>query len=345
MARQKIPLASDNCSPAHPLILKAVIEANEGYASAYGADFWTEEAEKAIQKTFKSECKVFIVPTGTGSNIFGLRLSCQRHESVLCSDTAHLAHQEAGAAESLVGCKLLLVPSKEGKITPQAVLEELERETAIGKHSTLPRVLSLTQSTEVGTVYTLKELRALSKLCKEKNLFLHIDGARLYNAAAYLKVSLHEIAEAASIDILSLGGTKNGLLGAEALLIFNPSLEAASDHLHKQTLQLTSKMRYLSAQYPPLLKDDLWLTLAKQANQKAQEIASIIKSTPGLSLNYPVETNQLFFTAPADWISLIQEKVFCYPWDISKNELRFVTSWNTSDEEIAKLRSIFSEVN
>ena len=345
MSQKKICLASDNWAPAHPLVMKAIAEANEGYAPSYGGDAWTNEAESLIQKVFKSKCKIFFVPTGTGANIFALRLCCKAYESVICTDIAHIHYQESGACEALVGCKLLTVPNKEGKVTPDEIVKKLKRERDFGKHSTSPRVLSIAQPTETGTVYTLPELETLAKLCKEKNLLFHIDGSRLYNAAVSLNTSLHEIMEAAHVDILSLGGTKNGLMGAEALVIFNPHLQEGSDHLQKQMLQLLSKMRYLSLQYIPFFKNDLWHALATQANQKAQEIAFIIKSTPGLSLSYPVETNQIFFTAPASWIPLIQEKIFCYPWDTEKNEVRLIASWNTSDEDVKEVRSILSEVS
>jgi threonine aldolase len=345
MSQKKICLASDNWTPAHPLVIKAVVEANEGYAPSYGSDQWTEEAQKVIQEVFRSKCKVFIVPTGTGANIFALKLACRRYESIICTDIAHIQYQESGATEALVGCKLLTVPNQEGKLTCEAVLKKLKSERAFGKHSTFPRVLSLTQPTEVGTVYSLEELKSLSKLCKEENLLLHIDGSRLYNAAVSLKISLDEIVNSIHLDILSLGGTKNGLMGAEALLIFNSALHEGSDYLQKQTLQLLSKMRYLSAQYIPFFKNDLWHTLAAQANQKAQEIASIIKAIPHLALSYPVETNQIFFTAPSAWIPLIREKIFCYPWNPEKNEVRFITSWNTSEQDIKDVKLALSEIS
>ncbi len=345
MSQKKICLASDNCAPAHPLIVKAVAEANEGHAPSYGSDAWTEEAGNLIQLAFKSKCKVLVVPTGTGANVFALRLCCKAYESIICTDIAHIHYQESGAAEASVGCKLLTVPHKAGKVTPEALVKKLKKERAFGKHSTSPRVLSITQPTEIGTVYTLEELRELAHLCKEEKLLLHVDGSRLYNAAVSLNTSLDAIAESGHVDIMSLGGTKNGLIGAEALVIFNPLLQEGSDHLQKQMLQLLSKMRYVSAQYIPFFKNDLWHTLATQSNQKAQEIASIIKSTSGLSLSYPVETNQIFFTAPASWISQIQEKIFCHLWDAEKNEVRFITSWNTSEQDVKEILSVFSEIS
>jgi len=345
MSQEKLCFASDNWAPVHPDVLQAVLQANEGYAPAYGADLWSEEAQKLIQSAFKSKCKVFFVPNGTGANVFGLKISCKRHESVVCTDIAHIDYQESGAAESVVGCKLLTVPHRGGKIVPEEIKKKLQMERAFGRHSTFPRILSITQPTEVGTVYTLEELRSLSKLCKEEGLFLHMDGSRLYNAAVSLKISLDKLIEAAQPDVLSLGGTKNGLMSVEALLIFNPSLEEGSDYLHKQSLQLLSKMRYLSTQYIPFFKQDLWKALALQANQKAQEIAAIIKETPNLTLSYQVDSNQVFFTAPASWIPLIQEEIFCYLWDRERGEIRFIASWNTSDEEIKRLRSVFSKIS
>jgi len=340
MSQHKIYLASDNWAPAHPLIMEAVLEANQGYASAYGSDPWTEAAQQQIQKVFQIPCKVFIVPNGTGGNILALKLCVHRHESVICTDIAHIHYQEAGAAESLIGCKLLTVPHRDGKLDPESVLKKLTHERAFGKHSTSPRVISITQPTEVGTVYSLEELESLARFCKEEKLLLHMDGSRLYNAAVSLNVDLHEIVRAAHVDILSLGGTKNGLMGAESVVIFNPVLHAGSDHMHKQTLQLLSKMRYLSAQYIPFFEQDLWKTLACQANQKAQEIAAIITKNPQFSLSYPVETNQVFFTAPAASIPLIQEHVFCHLWDHEKNEIRLIASWNTSALELDALQLI-----
>jgi threonine aldolase len=340
----EVYLASDNWAPAHPLIVQSVIEANEGDAPAYGADPWTLQAEKLIQDTFRAPCKVLFVPTGTGANILALMLACQRHESVLCTDSAHIQYQESGAAEALVGCKLLTVPHRNGKITPQEIRRKLVSERAFGKHSTAPRVISVAQSTEVGTVYTLEELKQLSQLCKEEKLLLHIDGSRLYNAAAALGCGLHELVEAAHADLLSLGGTKNGLLGAEALVLLNPALEKGADHLQKQALQLLSKMRYLSAQYIPFFKEKLWQLLAEQANLRAQEIASFFLEFPQLVLSYPVETNQLFFTAPEATIAAIQEKIRCHLWDKEKRELRFIASWNTSQEEVAAVKRILSGI-
>ena len=341
MSHHKIALASDNWSPVHPAVMDALLTANQGYAPAYGADIWTEQAQALLQKEFPSSCASFIVPSGTGSNVFGLRLACRRHESILCTNIAHIYYQESGAAESLIGCKLIPVAHSNGKLTPEAITKTLIKERAFGKHSTAPRIVSITQPTEVGTIYTLEELHHIAALCRQEHLLLHIDGSRLYNAAASIGSTLQDITDAAQCDILSLGGTKNGLMGAEAHVIFNTSLLEGSHHVHKQTLQLMSKMRYLSAQYIPLLENKLWHTLADHANKKAQELASVIEKTPQLTLSYPVETNQIFFTAPPTWIPLIQEHISCYSWDLEKHELRCITSWNTSPEEIQAAQNIF----
>lgn len=341
---KKLYFASDNWAPAHPQILKAIHDANEGYAPAYGGDAWTEKAQKVIQDAFKSNCKVFIVPTGTGSNIFALKLACRAHESVICTDSAHINYQETGASEAIIGCKLLSVPHQEGKLRPEAVLKKLKSERSFGKHSTSPRVVSIAQTTEVGTVYNLEELQSLSKLCKEEGLLFHIDGSRFYNALMHMQIEPHQFIEQVPIDILSLGGTKNGMLGAEALLIFNPEMHAASEYLQKQTLQLSSKMRYLSAQYLPFFHDKLWKNLAANANLRAQEIASVIRSIPHLTLSYPVDSNQVFFTLPEQWIPLLQEQVFCIPWDKEKNEVRLIASWNTSEQDIKEFQKILMAI-
>ncbi len=343
MPKEKIYLASDNFAPAHPLIINAISEANSGFAPAYGSDSWSEKAEMLIQTAFNRTCKVVFVPSGTGANVLGLKLSCQRYQSVICTDIAHLQYQESGAAESIVGCKLLTIPHEEGKATPETILKKLKSERAFGRHSTSPRVLSITQPTEVGTVYSIEELRALSELCIAEKLLLHMDGARFFNAIVHLGTTFEKMT--AGVDFLSLGGTKNGLLGAEALLIFNPSVQEGWDYLQKQTLQLVSKMRYLSAQFIPFLEKNLWETLASQSNHKAQEIASLIKRSPHLDISYPVQTNQIFFTAPASWIPIIQEKIYCYLWNEDKSEVRFIASWCTSKSDIDNLRELLETLH
>lgn len=336
----KTCLASDNCTPAHPLILEALAEANMGFTSSYEEDPWTLKAIQLIQEAFQKKPKVHMVPTGTGANVLALKIACRRFESAICTNMAHLCYQEAGAAEAVTGIKLLPIPHHEGKLTPATVKEKLQTERAFGKHGTLPRLLSITQPTEVGTVYSREELKALAKLCKEEGLLLHIDGSRLYNALVHLDLSPAAFYDIIPVDILSLGGTKNGLMGAEALVIFNPLLQEGTDYLHKQTLQLLSKTRYLSTQYIPFFKQKLWHTLALHANQKAAEIARILQEVPALSLSYPVESNQIFFTVPSAWIPRLQEMIYCYIWDEAKNEIRFVTSWNTSDQDVLAVKNL-----
>jgi len=341
----KICLASDNYAPVHPDVIEAILSCNTGPSVAYGDDPWTKKAIELIQHEFKNECKVLIVPNGTGANVLSLRICCQRYQSVLVSDISHIDHQESGAAEALVGCKLLKVASINGKIYPEAIKKRIEAEKAFGKHSSKPAVLSIAQSTEVGTVYTLAELEAISMLCKQENILLHIDGCRIFNASVYLNASLSEIIQVANPDIVSFGGTKNGLMGVESVLIFNKDLCDGADHLQKQSLQLLSKMRYASAQYIPFFKNKLWKSLAQNANDKAKKIADIIKNTKNMHLTHEVETNQIFFTVPCSWIHLIQEHVTCYLWNKEKNEIRFIASWNTTEEEIISLKTLFSKIS
>jgi threonine aldolase len=339
--KPKIFLASDNWAPAHPLVLKAICEANNNNAPAYGGDEWTKDALSLIQEQFRTQASILMVPTGTGANICALSLSCRRFESVICTDIAHINAQESGAAEAMAGTKLLTVPHENGKIKPEAIIKKLTAERALAKHGTLPKVVSIAQTTEYGTVYNLKELQAIADLCHRENLLLHMDGSRLYNAAIFLNTSLHEITKTANVDILSLGGTKNGLLAAEALIIFNKDLAAGAEHIHKQHLQLLSKMRYLSAQFIPFFKNKLWHDLAKHANEKAQEVAAIINNIPQLKINYPVESNQIFFSAPPMWRDIIQEHIHCMTWNKEHHELRLITSWYSSDEDIRALKDFF----
>jgi threonine aldolase len=340
----KIFLASDNTSPAHPAILSYLLQVNEHHAPSYGLDFWTEKSSERIAEIFQRPCKVIFVPTGTGANVLSLKLMLKAHHSVLCSDIAHIAKSETGAAEAIVGCKLLQVKSHHGKITPEDALDTLNDERHSGKHGTLPTTLSITQSTEVGTIYHLEQLKALRNFCKEENLLLHIDACRIYNAAVSCNTDLKQMIDAAEPDIISLGGTKNGLLQAEAVVIFNRALYEGADHLQKQTLQLLSKMRYLSAQYIPFFENDLWKSLAAHANKQALHLATFLQSIPKVKINHPVETNQIFFSVPPSWIPLIQEKIACFVWNKPLNELRFITSWNTSDQEIEAACSVFSKL-
>lgn len=342
MTQEKVYLASDNNAPVHPQIMEAIMTANQGYAAAYGTDQWTDQAKTLIQKTFAKACKILFVPTGTASNVLAFKLACRRYESVICSDIAHVHYQESGAAESVVGCKLLVVPQLEGKISIDGIKQKLKTERAFGHHSTSPRVVSLTQPTEVGTVYSLDELKAISRLCTEEKLLLHIDGSRLYNALVHLGVTFDEFLGEIPIDFLSLGGTKNGLMCAELLAIFNPDFHAGADTIHKQTLQLLSKMRFLAAQYITYFENGLWHSLAAHANQKAQEIAAIIQEKPQLSLHQTVQSNQVFFSAPSSWIPRIQEKIACHLWNEEKRELRFISSWTTSDADVEQVRALLS---
>jgi len=338
-----IYLAGDNFAPAHPSIMEAVMDANRGHSPAYGLDPWTERAEKAILKAFEREGEVYFIPTGTGGNVFALKLACQRHESVICTDVAHLNYQESGAAEAIVGCKLLTVEHHNGKASPTTIRHRIKKEKAFGRHSTLPRVLSITQPTEYGTLYAPSEMEALVQLCQEENLLLHVDGSRLYNAAVQLDTSFHHLSK--RVDLLSLGGTKNGLMGAEALIIFNPTLQPAAAWQQKQNLLLLSKMRYLSAQYIPFFEKELWRSLAVHANAKAREISSILEGISQVSIHYPVETNQIFFSVPRAWIPKIQKEIFCRVWDEEKNEIRFVTSWDTSDSDVKEVRRVLKEIS
>jgi threonine aldolase len=339
-----INFSSDNYAPTHPAILQAILEANSGYASAYGSDAWTKKAHDLISEILNRDCLCLMTPTGTGANVLSLKIACMRYESVISSDIGHINFQESGAFESVVGSKLLLVPHVHGKISIDSIFQVLNRERELGIHGTVPRALSIAQPTEVGTVYNLKEMKELSEFCKSESLLFHVDGSRIYNAAVSLNLDLAQIISALNCDILSLGGTKNGLMGAEAVVIFNSSLFKGAMHLHKQTLQLLSKMRYLSAQYVAFFSNNLWHSMAQNANLMAEQASKIIKHVPDFNLSYPVETNQIFVTTNLDWFKKLPEKISCLPWDQEKKEIRLITSWCTTNEDLENFKKVFTKL-
>ena len=265
---QRKSFGSDNHAGVHPAILQAIVDANQGDAVAYGADERTEQATAALREVFGAD-DAFLVLNGSGANVLGLSLLLRRHEGVICAETAHINTDECGSAERLIGTKLLAVPSPDGKITPDLIAEQLSGRG--DDHRSQPGVVAVTQSTELGTCYTLAELRKITDFCRASDLRVFLDGARLANAAASLDCSLAELAECA--DVLSFGGTKNGAMGAEALIVMSSGLAADVPYLRKQQTQLTSKMRFVAAQFGALLRDDLWRANAVHANAMARRLA------------------------------------------------------------------------
>jgi threonine aldolase len=261
-----------------------------------------------------------------------LRAACRRWEAVICAESAHLNVDECGAPESIAGVKLLTVPTEHGKLTPELVDSRIER---VGfEHAVQPRMVSISQCTELGTVYTPVETRALADHAHANQLVLHMDGARLSNACAALGLSLRELTSEAGVDIVSFGGTKNGVLGAEAVVFLAPEFASGFEYMRKQSLQLASKMRFLSAQFEALLSDDLWLRNARRANAMAARLADAVRDLRGVEITRPVQTNAVFATLPAAATVALQDEFAFYVWDEASGEVRWMCSWDTTEEDV-----------
>jgi threonine aldolase len=324
--------ASDNYAPAHPEVLAAIAEANAGHATPYGADPWTERAEQLLAQHFGDQARSYLVFNGTGANVLCLRALCRPWESVICAATAHVNVDEGGAPERVAGIKLHALQTSDGKLTPQLVETRLGRKG--DEHVVQPRVISISQSTELGTRYSPDELAQLAAFGHEHDLLLHVDGSRLANAAAALGVPLRAVATDAGVDALSFGGTKNGLLFGEAVVMLRPGLGEGLPYLRKQTLQLASKGRYLAAQFVALLDGDLWLRSAAHANAMAARLATAVAGVPGIRITQAVESNGVFAVLPRAATEALQRDWRFYTWDERSGEVRWMCSWDTTADEI-----------
>ncbi len=323
---------SDNAAGVHPRVLEALAAANSGHAPAYGDDRWTGDAVVAMRRAFDADAEVLFCFGGTGANVLALASVTRPHQAILCAASAHIWNDECAAPERFINAKLIPLPHTHGKLDCTTLAGCL-RPTR-GVHHALPRVISITQPTEWGVLYTPDEIRALAAFAHEHELLLHVDGARFCNAAAALGVSLAELAPRCGVDILSFGGTKNGLLGAEAVLFFDRSLAAEAAWARKQAMQLASKMRFLSAQFLAYLEDDLWRELATQANAMAARLAGACSAVPGLSLVAPVDCNMLFAKLPAGAIAPLQERFPFHLWDASASIVRWLTAFDTTPADV-----------
>jgi len=326
---QRKSFGSDNHAGVHPAILQAVVDANAGSAVAYGADAWTERATAGLREAFGAD-HAFLVLNGSGANVLGLSLLLRRHEGVICARTAHINTDECGSAERLLGTKLLAVPSPEGKITPELIAEELSGRG--DDHRSQPGVVAVTQSTELGTCYSLAELQKITDFCRASDLRVFLDGARLANAAVSLDCSLAELAACA--DVLSFGGTKNGAMGAEALIVMRSGLAEDVPYLRKQQTQLTSKMRFVAAQFDALLQDDLWRANATRSNAMAARLAAGLAGVGGVDIVYPVEANAVFARLPPKHITALQEEWFFHVWDERESVVRWMTAYDTTEADV-----------
>jgi threonine aldolase len=320
---------SDNHAGIHPAVLRAIAAANQGDAVAYGADAWTADATAGLRAAFGAD-GAFLVLNGSGANVLGLSLLLRRHEAVICAESAHINTDECGAPEQLVGTKLLTVPTEDGKITPELIAEKLSGRG--DDHRSQPGVVALTQATELGTCYTLAELRKIADFCHASDLRVFLDGARLANAAASLDCSLAELADCT--DALSFGGTKNGAMGAEALIVMQPGLAADAPYLRKQLLQLTSKLRFVAAQFSALLHDDLWRANATHANAMARLLADGTKAVPGIEIVRPVQANAVFARLPQRHIAALQQNWTFHVWDEQESVVRWMTAFDTTEADV-----------
>ena len=324
--------ASDNNAGVHPDILKAISAANQGHVVGYGDDAYTQSAQALFKKQLGEDIQVFFVFNGTAANCLSLKALTDSYHAVICAEGAHIYVDECGAPEKFTGCKLVPVPAKNGKLTVEAVRSAYH---GIGdEHHVQPKVISITQATEVGTVYRPNEIRALADFAHEYGMFLHVDGARIANAVAAQGINLREATRDLGIDVLSFGATKNGALGAEAVVFFNPELAANFKFYRKQAMQLASKMRFLSVQFNAMFTNDLWLQNARHANRMAQLLKREVSRIPQLKIIYPVEANGVFAQIPRKAIAKLQKRYFFYVWNEAQSVVRWMCSWDTTADDV-----------
>lgn len=332
-------LGSDNHSGVHPKILQALVNVNNDHDSSYGTDILSKKLEASLQKKIGYDWKAFHCFNGTAANVLSLRSLVQSYESILCTDCSHLNLDECGAPEFHIGAKLIPVPHKNGKIDLSLAQKKIIR---LGdQHHSQVKALSITQPTELGTCYSIKDLKEIKKFCELHNLYLHIDGARLPNACYTLNLSIKQITKYA--DAVSFGGTKNGLLGSEIVLVKKEFSENFK-FIRKQSMQLPSKTRFLSAQFLEFLNDDLYLQIAKNSCDTAKYLAEQIEKQCGIKPNYPVESNAIFINLPKTAIKQLKKKMFFYVWDPHTNEVRLMTSFNTNKKELKSFVKDLSEI-
>jgi len=324
--------ASDNNAGVHPEIIEAIARVNQGHVIAYGDDHYTERAVQQFQKHFGKDIAVYFVFGGTGANVLGLQAVLKSYQAVICAETAHINVDECGAPEKFTGCKLLSVATPDGKLREEQIKPLLH---GVGfEHHVQSGAISISQATEMGTVYKFAEVKALSNFAHKNNMLLHMDGARIANATVSLNTSLRKITGDLGVDVLSFGGTKNGMMYGEAVVFFNQKLASDFKYIRKQGMHLPSKMRFISAQFETLLSGDLWQRSASHSNKMAQLLAQELRQIPQLELTQPVDANGVFFVMPKKLIPEIQKKYFFYVWNEEISEVRLMTSFDTSESDI-----------
>jgi threonine aldolase len=324
--------ASDNNASVHPEILAAISQANVGHTVGYGDDVITEQAQKIFKQCFGQQTETFFIYNGTGANVIAIQALTQSFNAVVCANTAHINVDECGAPEKLSGCKLLPVETDNGKITVEQIEKYMH---GFGfEHHAQPKMISITQATELGTIYTIDEIKNIADYVHSLGLYLHMDGARIANTAAALGCSLADISIKAGVDVLSFGGTKNGLMFGEAIVFADAKLAENVKYIRKQSMQLHSKMRFISAQFARLLQDELWLNNATHANKMAKLLGDKVSKIDGVELTQTVDSNGVFAIIPKEIIEPLQQEFFFYVWDEHRSEVRWMTSFDTTEEDI-----------
>lgn len=333
---------SDNHSGISPEVVQAIANANVEHALAYGDDEYCARVEKLFKEHFGPQTKAYFVFNGTGANVLNIDIMCRSHHAVVCADSAHINVDECGAPQRIVGCKLLTVPTPDGKLTPELVKTQLH---GFGfEHHSQPKAISIAQSTELGTLYTLDEIRALANLAHEYNMYLHMDGARLANAAVALNCTFKEMTTDCGVDCLSFGGTKNGLMMGESVVLLNPLLDDDVKYRRKQMSQLCSKMRFVAVQFEAYLQGDLWRRNAEHSNRMAKLLYEGLKDVPQVKVMYPVQVNSVFAQLPHDaWHQLLNDYFF-YDWDESNDVVRWMCSFDTTEEDITQFVDAIKKV-
>jgi threonine aldolase len=337
MTKLPIPrrsFASDNNAGVHTEVIEAIAAANAGHVVAYGDDPYTARALEQFQKHFGKDIAVYFVFGGTGANVLGLQAVTKSYQAVVCAETAHINVDECGAPEKFTGCKLLSVSTPDGKIRAEHVRPFLH---GVGfEHHVQPAVISISQTTEMGTVYTQREVKALADFAHKHNMLLHMDGARIANAAVSLNTNFKEITKDAGVDVLSFGGAKNGMMYGEAVVFFDERLASDFKYIRKQGMHLPSKMRFIAAQFEALLSGDLWRRSAVHANRMAQILARELAKISRITITQKVEANGVFALVPKKYITLLQRKYFFYVWNDETSEVRFMTSFDTTEQDVAE---------
>jgi threonine aldolase len=334
--------ANDNNAGVHPEIMAAMAAANDGHVVAYGDDPYTARAVARFREHFGRDTEVFFVFGGTGANVLGLKAATESHHAIICAETAHINVDECGAPEKFTGCKLIGVATKDGKIQVEQI-KPLLHEVGF-EHHVQPRVISVSQATEMGTVYTPRELKNLANFAHANGMLLHIDGARIANAAVSLNLKLKAITRDAGVDILSFGGAKNGMMYGEAVVFFDKTLAKDFKYTRKQGTHLPSKMRFISAQFEALLARDLWRENAKHANRMARVLADELARVPQITITQKVEANGVFAIVPKKYIPRLQKRYFFYVWNEQTSEVRLMTSFDTTEDDIKDFVALVKKI-